>query len=264
MLSLFPPPGPLLPPFFSLLATGAFHPSAPLHLAIGHVNESPKNEVLVLSPSRQRLEQKLASALDEWLLSSGTSNEARAVLSKITILFPPSPVHFSLLITTLDGIQSSPELLDLWAELPIIPTENLSMVIMDGISSYFAATDQVEFAMISLVNRVMQSISRVSRCYNRTNPIPLACFESTLLDMHMMPGLFQWVCHFESTQALSPVGVPSSQDEETVDILSGEMQIQKTLKMTSSQGEIEDDTIVVEYTEVVEFRRNCSLIRFVW
>lgn len=65
-------------------------------------------------------------------------------------------------------------------------------------------------------------------------------------------------------QALSPVGVPSSQDEETVDILSGEMQIQKTLKMTSSQGEIEDDTIVVEYTEVVEFRRNCSLIRFVW
>lgn len=86
MLSLFPPPGPLLPPFFSLLATGAFHPSAPLHLAIGHVQESPKNEVLVLSPSRQRLEQKLASALDEWLLSSGTSNEARAVLSKITIL----------------------------------------------------------------------------------------------------------------------------------------------------------------------------------
>lgn len=96
----------------------------------------------------------------------------------------------------------------------------------------------------------------------------------------MMPGLFQWVCHFESTQgpyliltsfcslihlqALSPVGVPSFQDEETVDILSGEMQIQKTLKMTSSQGEIEDDTIVVEYTEVVEFRRNCSLIRFVW
>jgi len=33
--------------------------------------------------------------------------------------------------------------LSLWAEVPIIPTENLSMIIIDGISSYFEATDQV-------------------------------------------------------------------------------------------------------------------------
>ena len=84
MPSFFPPPGPLFPPFFSLLVTGAFHPSALLHLAIGHINESPQNEVLILSPSRLRLEQKIAS--DEWLLSSATSNEARVVLSKITIM----------------------------------------------------------------------------------------------------------------------------------------------------------------------------------
>lgn len=84
MPSFFPPPGPLLPPFFSLLVTGAFHPSALLHLAIGHINESPQNEVLILSPSRLRLEQKITS--DEWLFSSATSNEARVVLSKITIM----------------------------------------------------------------------------------------------------------------------------------------------------------------------------------
>lgn len=84
MLSFFPPPGPLLPPFFSLLVTGAFHPSALLHLAIGHINESPKNEVLILSPSRLRLEQQTVS--DEWLLSSATSNAARVGLSKITMM----------------------------------------------------------------------------------------------------------------------------------------------------------------------------------
>ena len=70
------------------------------------------------------------------------------------------------------------------------------MVIMDGISSYFAATDQVrlfhrllghsaktqqvEFAMISLVNRVMQSISRVSRRYNRTKYILFLPKQQTL------------------------------------------------------------------------------------
>jgi len=84
MPSFFPPPGPLLPPFFSLLVTGAFHPSALLHLAIGHINESPENEVLILSPSRLRLERKSAS--DEWLFSSAASNKARVVLSQITIM----------------------------------------------------------------------------------------------------------------------------------------------------------------------------------
>ncbi|KAF5363362.1 hypothetical protein D9756_000871 [Leucocoprinus leucothites] len=180
MLSLFPPPGPSLPPFSTLLVKGTFHRSAPLHLAIGHVNESPENEVLILSPSRERLEQKLASGLDEWLFCTGTTSKARTVMSRITILYPPSPVHFSLLVATLDGNQSNPELMDLWAELPVMPTENLSMIILDDISSYFAATDQAEASFISLINRVMQSANRISRTSDRTNPISIACFEPSL------------------------------------------------------------------------------------
>jgi len=38
---------------------------------------------------------------------------------------------------------------------------------------------------------------------------------------------------------------------------------QKTLRLMPSQGET-NGTIVVEYTEIVEFRRDGSSIRFVW
>jgi hypothetical protein len=62
---------------------------------------------------------------------------------KVYSSYPPSPAHFSLLLATLDGTQSTSELTDLWAELPVMPTENLTMVILDDISAYFTGMDQV-------------------------------------------------------------------------------------------------------------------------
>ncbi|KXN87862.1 hypothetical protein AN958_07871 [Leucoagaricus sp. SymC.cos] len=93
MLSLFPPPGPTLHPFSTLLVKGPYHKSAPFHLAIGHVLETPENEVLIISPSQSQLKEKLVSGLDEWLTSSGTSSKVRAAMSRIVILLGYSALH---------------------------------------------------------------------------------------------------------------------------------------------------------------------------
>lgn len=86
MLLLFPPPSPPLPSFSTLLVTGSYHPSAPLHLAISHVLESPQHEVLVLSPSPTLLRKKLVFGFDEWLSHSGSTNMVKNAMSRILIL----------------------------------------------------------------------------------------------------------------------------------------------------------------------------------
>lgn len=86
MLSLFPPPGPSISPFSSLLVKGSYHSSALIHLAIGHVLQSPKHEVLIFSPSQSSFKQKLISGFDEWLSRSVNTNKMKAAVSRIMIV----------------------------------------------------------------------------------------------------------------------------------------------------------------------------------
>jgi len=83
----------------------------------------------------------------------------------------------------------------------------------------------------------------------------------------MVPGLFQWVAHFEGTEGLCVILPPNliSNHFQAL-VVQGEgaasnqkTEARKTLRLMPSQGEI-DGSIVVEYTEIVEG----SQVRFVW
>ena len=61
MLSLFPQDSKCpLPSFKTLLVTGNYHPSAPIHLALSYLADSGEGSALIMTESRQSLFQPLA------------------------------------------------------------------------------------------------------------------------------------------------------------------------------------------------------------
>ncbi|KAF7776393.1 hypothetical protein Agabi119p4_4786 [Agaricus bisporus var. burnettii] len=215
MLSLFPPPaGPFLPPFSSLFVQGSYHQSSIIYLAIGHVLQSSKHEALVISSSPAKFKQKLSSAFNESSSGFLNTNKIKTAMLRIIVIYPPSPAHLSLLISTLDGTQFASELTCLWAGLPVSPTENLSLIILDDISASFSEIDRNPPALsfISMMNRLRQTISRITTARASANPISVACFEASLFERQshlegVTRELFQLIIQFREVEVLSdPAG----------------------------------------------------------
>ena len=80
-LSMFPPPGPQLPSFNTLLITGPYHPSAPIHLAL-----SLDQRAILLSPSRDAFLEDLQQFNDSWLNSHSGKGRFTSLTSNISIL----------------------------------------------------------------------------------------------------------------------------------------------------------------------------------
>jgi hypothetical protein len=87
-LSLFRPPAALLPQFRSLLVRGAFPCSSIIYLCLSHLSTSNNIEdnVVVLTPSRERLAQALKECMDTWLLEHGGDGAVAALLARVRIL----------------------------------------------------------------------------------------------------------------------------------------------------------------------------------
>ncbi|KAF9053829.1 hypothetical protein BDZ89DRAFT_295794 [Hymenopellis radicata] len=66
MASLFPESHATLPPFTSLLVQGAYHASAPIHLALSLTRQSD-SDALFISPSRQAITDTMQAYNDTWL-----------------------------------------------------------------------------------------------------------------------------------------------------------------------------------------------------
>lgn len=82
MPSLFPPPlSPVLLEFSSLLITGAYHPSAPIHLALS----SPR--AIICAASRSALVSNLHQFNDAFLTEESGKGSTSGLTSKIEILY---------------------------------------------------------------------------------------------------------------------------------------------------------------------------------
>ncbi|KJA24676.1 hypothetical protein HYPSUDRAFT_65554 [Hypholoma sublateritium FD-334 SS-4] len=102
MVSLFPQPGPLLPGFPTLLITGPYHSSAPIHLALTLNSElGPQAHALILAPSRTLFKDAILRLNDHWLYANSGTGRNAALATSVTLLYPPTPVHLSLVLSML-------------------------------------------------------------------------------------------------------------------------------------------------------------------
>lgn len=88
MSSLFPPlaHAPLLPVFDSLLITGSFHPTAPIHLCLSHLSRGQDLEAIIITPSRQAIIQALQEYHDDWLTANSGTGRYTDVSSRVKVL----------------------------------------------------------------------------------------------------------------------------------------------------------------------------------
>ncbi|KAM6495546.1 hypothetical protein JOM56_008252 [Amanita muscaria] len=131
MLSLFPQDSLCpLPIFNTLLVTGNYHPSAPIHLALSYLIDRPDDNVLILTKSREALIKSLALFKDECVLPPAQRGLALqdSLHSRVTVMYPPSLVQ---LVLVLSGIESRK--LEHCAPLRGIP----GVIVLHEISAYF-------------------------------------------------------------------------------------------------------------------------------
>lgn len=86
MVTILPPPGLALPDFSSLLVKGDYHASAPVYLAISHVQASDGHSVVLLAPSRARLSAEVKELNDSWLNAHGGEGRVVAAAKEVNML----------------------------------------------------------------------------------------------------------------------------------------------------------------------------------
>jgi hypothetical protein len=92
-MRLFPPPSPALPQFKRLLIRGLFPASAPIHLSLSHLVETPEGRVVLISPSRATWTDALKHLDDAWLETHGR-DAATALLASRTHMLCVKPCVF--------------------------------------------------------------------------------------------------------------------------------------------------------------------------
>ncbi|KAI0320632.1 hypothetical protein OF83DRAFT_1169176 [Amylostereum chailletii] len=134
MTSLFPLPSPTLPEFSTLLLTGPYHPSAPIHLCLTHLVNRPETKGVFFTPSRQPFLNAVRQFNDDWLNECGGYGAVSEILTRVNVLYPPSPVHLALLLSTLK-VAGPLDNLALTAKVPLDSTP--SLVVLYELSLYF-------------------------------------------------------------------------------------------------------------------------------
>ncbi|KAF8901696.1 hypothetical protein CPB84DRAFT_1679571 [Gymnopilus junonius] len=87
MLSLFPPPQPpSLPDFSTILITGPYHQSAPVHLALSSNTINPTGSTVIFAPSKETLKEGLQQLNDCWLTAHSGQGAITEITSKATVL----------------------------------------------------------------------------------------------------------------------------------------------------------------------------------
>ncbi|CCM04808.1 uncharacterized protein FIBRA_07001 [Fibroporia radiculosa] len=179
MASLFPPPGPGLPSFRTMLFKGPYHASAPIHLMLSHVASNPKSKALMLSPSRQSLALALVDFNDEWLNTHGADGATCDASSRVNILYPPTRAHYTLLLSMLHTHQGTfhhPK-----TTLPISP----SLLILHEISA-LGIIDQPEATLASYLSLISHALTAVNHLAVQSSiGVALAVFDSGLENLKL-------------------------------------------------------------------------------
>jgi hypothetical protein len=87
MASLFPLPSPALPDFASIVISGPFHASAPLHLCLTHLASRPRAQAVFLTPSRANFLKSMVHFNDDWFNECGGYGAVTSVLSRVISLY---------------------------------------------------------------------------------------------------------------------------------------------------------------------------------
>lgn len=83
MATIFPLPAPELPTFHTIVFSGPFHPSAPIHLMLSHNLRDPRGKAIFISPSRSSFLGDLAKFDDEWLNIHGGDGRTMGASARI-------------------------------------------------------------------------------------------------------------------------------------------------------------------------------------
>ena len=86
MTSLFPLPSRTLPDFSTLLLTGSYHASAPIHLCLSHLVNRPEANAIFLSPSRSAFLEAVVKFNDDWLNECGGYGAVSEILARVNVL----------------------------------------------------------------------------------------------------------------------------------------------------------------------------------
>jgi len=173
MASIFPPPGPNLPSFCTLLIQGPYHPTAPLHLALSHVAANPTAKAVVLSPLRHKVLESLNLALDEWLTTHGGEGRVCNAASRVDILYPSTPVHLSLLLSMFHKYTGA------FYHPKTTLDKGTSLIVLHELSSYFLGENS-QATVSSYLLLVSRALAAVANLSSDTCDVALALFDSGL------------------------------------------------------------------------------------
>ncbi|EMD40662.1 hypothetical protein CERSUDRAFT_111242 [Gelatoporia subvermispora B] len=176
MVSLFPPSGPSLPPFRSLLISGPYHPSAPVHLLLSFIRREATTRAILLSPSRSSLRAALVDQNEDWLNTQGSHGSVFSCASRCEILYPPSPAHLVALLSMLheyNGTYHHPK-----TTLPAAP----SLLVLHEVSALLTESSTVS-TYLTLITHAMSAVR--SWAAQSSTPILLAVFDTALLDLRL-------------------------------------------------------------------------------
>ncbi|VDB85420.1 unnamed protein product [Peniophora sp. CBMAI 1063] len=157
MTTLFPLPCPTLPEFTTLLVAGPLHASAPIHLCLSHLATRPDSTALLLSPSRQTYLNALIDLNDDWLNECGGFGAVSSLLSNVTSLYPPTPMHMCTVLSMLKVVEHTDEP-TFTSKAPVAAPP--AMIVLSQLSNYFA--DDPNATLSSYLGLVASALETIS------------------------------------------------------------------------------------------------------
>ena len=85
-MSIFPPPGPPLPKFRTILLKGKYHASAPIHICLSYALSPEVDKVVLIAPSRSALKTDVEKAKDDWIAVHGGEGLTSGAALKVDVL----------------------------------------------------------------------------------------------------------------------------------------------------------------------------------
>lgn len=173
MPSFFPdcPPNLVLPDCKTLLVTGPFHASAPIHFAYTTYSENLDARIVIIAPSQTALQKSLKDFDDEWVASRSATGRFMDWASNVKILYlappvlllmtnlmvylcsyPPSAAHLCLLLSMFHTLKPNEVPGEDWLVKNMQSLEPPSLIIVCELSSYFTNVEGVDSLYVVVVS----------------------------------------------------------------------------------------------------------------
>ncbi|KAH8830182.1 hypothetical protein DL96DRAFT_922274 [Flagelloscypha sp. PMI_526] len=186
-MSLFPPGGPGLPEFRSLLVSGCIHATAPIHLCLSLLRKSPPSaQAIIVTPSASKFAESLSSFSEAWFSQYALTGETALLMSRIRILSPETPAELAVILSELHIVKDRIQVPSPLSKNTVLSSSPVLLVLHD-VSSYFFPTPVVkhEWTAAPYINLIIKSLA-LQRIVADTNPeFRLAVVENGLDQLNL-------------------------------------------------------------------------------